>query len=98
MDENLFGPDDLLPGDIFLIDDFEQPSPTEVSLAVDLTSVTENSGKEIKYTFTRQSSNDSMLARQDNISLTSVDTSSDLTVNFSISGKAQIDKDISKQL
>jgi hypothetical protein len=78
--------------DPVLIDN-QSPSPVEVSLTVDLMSVTENSGKEIKYTFTRKSTSDLIARQLATTNSTSVDTSSDLTVNFSISGSALLDTD-----
>ncbi|MEL6462759.1 MAG: Calx-beta domain-containing protein, partial [Cyanobacteria bacterium J06621_15] len=73
---------------------FSSSPEVEVTLNVDMMSVTENSGKEIKYTFTRQSTSNLSEARLDNTNSTNnVDTSSDLIVNFSIAGKAQLDKD-----
>ncbi|MEO0936239.1 MAG: hypothetical protein AAFY21_21725, partial [Cyanobacteria bacterium J06641_2] len=73
---------------------FSSSPEVEVTLNVDMISVTENSGKEIKYTFTRQSTSNLSEARLDNTNSTNnVDTSSDLIVNFSIAGKAQLDKD-----
>ena len=92
MEDNIFGPTGLFL-DGFLFDDVETTSPAEVSLDVDLMSVTENSGKEIKYTFTRKSTSELMAFRLDNSNSTSVDTSKDLVVNFSIGGKAQLDTD-----
>ena len=92
MEDNIFGPTGLFL-DSFLFDDVETTSPAEVSLDVDLMSVTENSGKEIKYTFTRKSTSELMAFRLDNSNSTSVDTSKDLVVNFSIAGKAQLDTD-----
>ncbi len=83
MEENIFDPVvDLFPRDLINVID-SSSSFTEVSLDVDLIGVTENSGKEIKYTFTRKSTEDGQ----------SVDTSSDLTVNFSIAGEAQLNTD-----
>ena len=63
MEDNIFGPTGLFL-DSFLFDDVETTSPAEVSLDVDLMSVTENSGKEIKYTFTRKSTSELMAFRQ----------------------------------
>ncbi|AFY54530.1 Calx-beta domain-containing protein [Rivularia sp. PCC 7116] len=65
----------------------------EVTLGVDMMSVAENSGKEIKYTFTRKNNTELREVRADASNSTSVDTSKDLIVNFSIAGKAQLDKD-----
>lgn len=55
----------------------------EVTLAVDSMTVTENSGKAMTYTFTRQSTEQA----QD------VDTTNPLTINFSLGGEATLDTD-----
>ncbi|MGB3760181.1 MAG: SBBP repeat-containing protein [Rivularia sp. (in: cyanobacteria)] len=71
----------------------DSANPTQVTLSVDMMSVAENSGKKIKYTFTRESNSDSIALEVDTNNSTSVDTSSDLIVNFSIGGKAQLNTD-----
>jgi len=95
MEDNNSILNDLLLDEIDEIDliDFELPSPAEVSLEVDLMSVTENSGKEIKYTFTRKSTSDLIIDQLDITNSTNLDTSSNLTVTFSISGSAQLNTD-----
>ncbi len=71
----------------------DSANPTQVTLSVDMMSVAENSGKKIKYTFTRESNSDSIALKVDTNNSTSVDISSDLIVNFSIGGKAQLNTD-----
>ena len=91
--------------DVFLLDDqarliddvdiFDDLPEVEVTLSVDMVSVAEDSDNKIAYTFTRKSTSDSdpfeaLLGFDD---LTNVDTSSDLIVNFSIAGKAELNTD-----